>query len=127
MVNLFRRRRWLGAILWAAAILVVSSLPSPTLGPPLFPNCDKLAHFIEYMIFGLALRYWAPGGLAVGAAGLAFAALDEIHQRFIPGREMSFWDFAADAAGLAVGYLLLGRKMRAGAASTGGPGAGEKD
>ena len=40
------------------------------------------------------------------AGWLGFAALDEIHQRFIPGREMSFWDFAADAAGLVAGYLV---------------------
>ena len=111
MANPVRRRKWLGAIVWAAAILVVSSIPSPTLGPSLFPGCDKVAHFIEYLILGLALRYWTGGGAAMGAAALGFAALDEIHQRFIPGREMSFWDFAADAAGLAVGYLAVGRKI----------------
>ena len=124
MANPLRRHRWIGAVVWAVAILMVSSLPSPSLGPTLFPGCDKVAHFIEYLIFGLALRYWARGSLAVGAVALGFAALDEIHQRFIPGREMSFWDFTADAAGLAVGYLMLRRRARAGASTGASTGAG---
>ena len=114
MASSFARRSWLGAVIWAAAILVVSSIPNPSLGPSLFPGCDKIAHFIEYLILGLALRYWVGSNWAMGAAALGFAALDEIHQRFIPGRQMSFWDFAADAAGLAVGYFILGQKIWAG-------------
>jgi VanZ family protein len=36
---------------------------------------------------------------------LVLAALDEAHQKFIPGRTASVWDFAADACGLALGFL----------------------
>lgn len=133
-------------MIWAIAIMTVSSVPSPTIGPPLFPGCDKIAHFIEYFVLGAALRHWARAGTSaasilpnvarapaggsgtrvspavwVWAGWLGFAALDEIHQRFIPGREMSFWDFAADAAGLVAGYLAWrGRARRKTEGSIGG-------
>jgi VanZ family protein len=122
------KRRWLPAVVWTIAILTVSSVPAPTLGPPLFPGCDKIAHFIEYSILGIALRFWAierGGGGRRGTSGwvwervrvrvaflggaLVFAALDEVHQRLIPGRTMDFWDFTADACGLVVGFMVAGR------------------
>jgi VanZ family protein len=123
-----RRRPWLAAVVWAAAILGVSSMPLPPLGPPLFPGCDKVAHFIEYSILGTALRFWAGArasrsadGRAGGgapwpirhlAAGIVFGGLDELHQRFIPGRTMSFWDFTADVCGVLCGYFLWYRVAR---------------
>jgi hypothetical protein len=112
-LKLLERRRWLPALIWAGAILAVSSLPDLDLAGPLFPGCDKVAHFIEYTILGLALRYWA-GGLRVfhPAGGVIFAALDEFHQSYVPGREASLADFAADMGGLAVGFLLTGRLWR---------------
>lgn len=78
-----------------------------------------MAHFIEYSILGMALRFWA-GGRAPRTAwfwlvGVGFGGADEIHQRFIPGRFMSFWDFTADACGLLCGYFLFHR-LRRGAA-----------
>ncbi|MFZ1948257.1 MAG: VanZ family protein [bacterium] len=127
-----RRRPWLAAVVWAAAILGVSSMPVPPLGPPLFPGCDKVLHFIEYSVLGTALRFWSerreagragsrPRGRAGGSAprlsghllaGIAFGAADEIHQRLIPGRTMSFWDFTADACGVLCGYFLVLRAAR---------------
>jgi VanZ family protein len=131
-----QRHRWVPAVVWAVAIMAVSSIPSPSIGPPLFPGCDKIAHFIEYFVLGAALRHWtratasAASGLPSSATASArasatasqvvwawagwigFAALDEIHQRFIPGREMSFWDFAADVGGLVAGYLVWQRARR---------------
>jgi VanZ family protein len=66
-----------------------------------------MLHFIEYSILGAGLRYWSGGArplFLIGGAG--FAALDEFHQRYVPGREASLWDWTADLAGLAVGFLL---------------------
>jgi VanZ family protein len=110
---LLRRRRWLGTVVWGAAILTVSSLPHPDPGFRLFPGCDKILHFIEYSILGVGLRYWS-GGMKplppIGGAG--FAALDEFHQRYVPGRDASLWDWAADLAGVAIGFVVSGLFMR---------------
>jgi len=115
IVRLFRRRRWLPAAVWAAAILTVSSFPDPDPGFTLFPGCDKILHFIEYSILGVGLRYWSGGaGLPSLMGGAGFAAFDEFHQRFVPGREASLWDWVADLAGLLVGSLIFGRFMREG-------------
>jgi len=57
-------------------------------------------------------RHGRPGdarsrlGMWVILGGFAFGAMDEVHQRFIPGREMSLGDFLADAVGFALGYGL---------------------
>jgi VanZ family protein len=108
--NLIGGRRWLPAVVWGIVIMVVSSLPRLDLGPRWFPGCDKVVHFIEYLILGAALRYWSgEGRFAFPAAGAGFAALDEFHQRYIPGRETSLWDFIADICGLIVGFVAAGR------------------
>ncbi len=107
------RRRWLPAVVWASVMLIVSSIPKLGIQQGLFPGFDKLAHLIEYFIFGVTLRYWSQtrrrpylyGGIILGL-------LDELHQAYIPGRESSFWDFAADAAGVTFGYLII-RKWEA--------------
>lgn len=115
IVQLFRRRRWLPAVVWGAAILTVSSLPDPDPGFTLFPGCDKIVHFIEYSILGVGLRYWSGGaGLPLLMGGAGFAAFDEFHQRFVPGREASLWDWVADLAGLVAGSVIFGRFMREG-------------
>jgi VanZ family protein len=116
LAELLRGREWLPAIVWALAILAVSSIPNPNLGGTLFPGCDKVAHFIEYSILGALLGFWASGRAprfagALVAAAILLAALDEVHQRFIPGREMDFWDFSADAAGIVVGFLVSRRYL----------------
>jgi VanZ family protein len=109
------RRRWLPAVIWGAAILVVSSLPRMDLAPRLFPGCDKVLHFIEYSILGMGLRYWSGGGkplFITGGAG--FAALDEFHQKYVPGRHASLLDWVADVSGLVVGFLIYGLFMKKG-------------
>lgn len=96
------------ALLWPCVILAVSSIPGSRLPEPLLPGLDKVAHFVEYGIWGwFLLRSRFPLRRAFSAA-LAFAAFDEIHQAWIPGRFPSFLDFVADAAGLLA--ILLRRR-----------------
>ena len=108
--ELLGRRRWLPSVVWGIAILAVSSLPDLDIGVPWFPGCDKIMHFIEYSILGVGLRYWSGGRRPLFLAGGAgFAALDEFHQAYIPGRQASVLDWLADLIGVAVGFLAAGR------------------
>ncbi len=79
----------------------------------------KSAHFIEYALLGVLL-YGAIGsisqekkksglrsqtviGLLIGAG---YAATDELHQLFVPGRSGQFSDVVLDSFGVAFGILL---------------------
>ncbi len=63
----------------------------------------KVAHFTEYAILAL-LWTWnlgvSPARLLLAwAASTVYAASDEWHQAFVPGRGPSPWDVAIDSAG----------------------------
>lgn len=75
--------------------------------PPLFPHQDKVMHLAEYTPFGwLSLKAFMPattfGFLVSVGFSLAYAASDEVHQSFVPGRETSVMDWVADAAGILI-------------------------
>jgi VanZ family protein len=62
------------------------------------PHWDKLAHIIVYGLI-TALLLLATGGrraTLVVVAVIALGALDEIHQRSLPGRSADVLDFLAD-------------------------------
>ncbi len=46
--------------------------------------------------------YWLPALIAV-----AYGAIDEWHQSFVPGRDASVHDWLADVAGVILGILLI--------------------
>ncbi len=86
-------------------------------------------HPLEYMTLGfLACMAWHPLlkrspiltlFFSVMLSGILFAISDEVHQHFIPGREMDLVDLCLDALGLLAGFgafLLLEwiRRMSAG-------------
>jgi VanZ family protein len=89
--------------------------PQPDIG---FEWQDKILHAIAYFIFGAALGLMASAVVRrrwqymfVLIAGALFAASDEWHQSFIPGRCMSAGDWIADVAGLILSLLIL-KKIR---------------
>jgi len=113
------------AFVYALAVIAVSSLPTSRLPDLGGHEIDKLLHFVQYAVLGyLVSRGWGPGRPAgnrrIGSwlpavILLAFAALDESHQRWIPGRSVEFWDWVADSAGVMVSYSLgvrANRRMR---------------
>lgn len=111
-------RRTLGSLALAFQCALLFYLSSRTTGgPSLFPNSDKLLHFLAYA--ALALFAWisftasgATKGKVKRAAlwAFLFAVLygisDEFHQSFVPGREVSIADWLADSAGAAFTTLL---------------------
>ncbi len=75
-------------------------------------------HMAEYTPFGwLSLKTFMPA-TAIGFAtsilfSLAYAASDEMHQSFVPGREESIWDWTADAIGVLIsGYMYYIYKFK---------------
>ena len=115
-------RRWLPPLIWAGVILLGTSLPQDAV-PVQTSNIDKPLHFTIYSIFAFLLTRQiavdTSGGHALVGAVLiaaAFAAADEWHQAFIPGRFPEFADWLADVAGAIIGavvYVLLSRRRGA--------------
>lgn len=129
--------RWLPAILWMTMIFLFSNQPgggSGALSKLIMGYLAKIgidfihwfgadhavwilrkcAHFTEYMLLFFLLhfalttdwdwkkaRWWAWAGVAV------YAASDEFHQLFIPGRVGDIVDVCIDSSGGLTGLLLL--------------------
>jgi VanZ family protein len=98
---------WLPVVAWAAVIFAFSSVPHLGTGLGTWDTVlRKGAHVTEYAVLG-ALLYRALAREAVAlAAGIAYAATDELHQHFVRGRHASPVDVAIDAVGVAVGMLV---------------------
>jgi len=109
---------WLPVLLWMALIFIVSSRSNL----PSHPNktvdftLRKAGHLVEYGV--LAFLLWraiskergAPAPLSFGGAfafSLLYAASDEFHQTFVPGRDGTLLDLGFDALGalLALGLI----------------------
>jgi len=112
MAVIFRR-----GFLILVSFLVVYLSHQPSLKPPLelFPHQDKLFHMIEFGGLGLALVLnrdifgtERPRTFML-VSGAIWAVLDELHQSFVPGRDSSLQDVAADAAGLVIAVLIFFR------------------
>ncbi len=101
---------YLPALLWAAFIFILSSIPRLTPPPVGFRVSDKIYHFIEFAVFGglliraLGYRCGSAGKAAVIRwtilLGVLWAALDEFHQLFVTGRDAGLPDVLADALGV---------------------------
>jgi len=109
-----RRRIYLTLlILWVAFTFLLTSIPNPQFEVPL-PYSDKIAHFGFYGVMGFLCALWRrESGSSIRGAALAalvfvafVGAVDEIHQYWIPGRSMDFFDWIADAAGGGTGALF---------------------
>jgi VanZ family protein len=105
-------RRWLPPLIWAGVILLGTSLPQDVV-PVQTSNIDKFLHFTIYTVFAFLLTRQISEDTTRGRAvfgavmiAAAFAAADEWHQRFIPGRFPEFADWLADVAGAVIGALL---------------------
>jgi len=102
----------------------MSSIPGDELPEMPFLSFDKIVHAAEFGLFGMllyrAFRFptmIARPYLLALAVGIPYAALDELHQRFVPGRYCSLGDFVMDVAGLILFAGISARLHRDGGAS----------
>jgi VanZ family protein len=123
-------------VLFAALIIFVSTMSSvspPSLG---VTWTDKIYHFGEYFVYGLLIFHAFPNVhkspkrkslyALLFLFGLAYGAIDERVQYYIPNRDSSPYDWMADAIGyVAAGIVFLlardwwGRRERARSISAG--------
>jgi VanZ family protein len=98
---------WLPVLVWAAVIFTFSSIPSLSSGLGVWDTVlRKCAHVTEYAVLGALLYRAFEREAPALAAGIAYAATDEVHQHFVRGRHASPVDVGIDAVGVAVGMLL---------------------
>jgi VanZ family protein len=115
---------WLPAVLWAAVIFGLSSIPGTRLPTVDLPQADKLAHLAVYSALGAlvlrgVLRHPQHGGpgpralrlrtqivIAILATTL-YGVSDEIHQLWTPNRTADWHDVVADALGAVLGALAF--------------------
>jgi len=120
---------------YAGLIFLVSSFQIPPLPASPAISADKIAHFFEYAILGYFLyRACADSGGWLRArapvisvlVAVIYAFSDEWHQLFVPGRQMSEWDFLFDSLGGIAVVLAMTRfrPVKAGPADASATGSG---
>ncbi|MDZ4787381.1 MAG: VanZ family protein [Blastochloris sp.] len=103
----YQKIKWfLPAIIWAALILVASSIPGQDLPKQEIPHLDKLVHLGLYGILGflIGLRR-IPFYYSLLLAAL-FGLCDELYQLQTPGRSMDPMDWLCDILGAALGIYI---------------------
>ena len=103
------------ALGWAGVLYYLSAQPG-TDTPQLFMHQDKIMHFVAFGLLGFLImgairargdthRNWQVWiiVLLVGLYGIT----DEIHQSFVPGRDASIYDVAADMTGGVLGAWAM--------------------
>ncbi len=95
------------AVFWMAVIFCLSSIPDLP-SPSIFIAQDKCAHVLVFGFLGfLFSRSFRPRDegppftrvLLITLMVAAYGGFDEWHQMFVPGREASLGDLAADTVG----------------------------
>jgi VanZ family protein len=115
--------RWLAVIGWMGIIFALSANPPLATGfKPVYDfSLKKLAHIAEYAIL-TALLFWAlrlhvarraQAVLIAALIAILYAASDEWHQTFVPGREGTLRDVGIDAVGICSVARWLRRKWTA--------------
>lgn len=78
---------------------------------------DKVQHFSAFFLLGTLLCYvttserWLKRFITIGCVGMLYAGIDELTQRWIPGRYPDVLDFVADSLGLwsAIGCYIIAK------------------
>ncbi|HJZ47588.1 MAG TPA: VanZ family protein [Roseiflexaceae bacterium] len=108
-----RLARWLAIAGWMALIFFLSSQPQlPSAPDPLADLIFKKgAHFTAYAVLVMLFRRALPPGRWAVALSwvltVLYAASDEWHQSFVPGRHPQLTDVLIDASGAVAGLLIF--------------------
>jgi VanZ family protein len=98
---------WLPVAAWAALIFALSSIPGLSTGLGTWDVVlRKAAHITEYAILGALLMRALDRPAVAATLAIAYAATDELHQHFVPGRAGTMVDVAVDAVGVVLGVVL---------------------
>lgn len=116
-----KRVYWLAILIaYGLIIFYLSSLvyiPMPTTASS-FTHSDKLYHGVVFFIFGyFIMKVCSPTTikqfLCVLLFSLMYAASDEIHQSFVPGRSCNLSDWIINSAGiLMLGIIYYGQRFK---------------
>jgi VanZ family protein len=116
--------RWGPALLWMLIIFIFSSQPKGTLLVPDLGLWDfvvkKSTHFAEYALLAAFMLRGLRGDSPLRPAHLIwalvltvlYAASDEYHQTFVPGREGRLLDVGIDGLGATISLVLQWRFPR---------------
>lgn len=100
---------WAPVVAWCAVIFAFSATPYLESGLAYDLPLRKAAHMAEYAIlFALARR--AMGDAKGFAFSLLYAASDEWHQSFVPGRHGAWTDVLIDGAGALLALTFARRR-----------------
>lgn len=113
-MNMSKQNYRLLLLLYAAGILILSTMPGSSLPRTVFPDWDKFVHLAEYLIFGFlavkSMKRITPISIFfIIVGGVVFAGLDETWQSFRPGRDASTTDMVADGIGFIIGSMIASK------------------
>lgn len=108
---------WLPAILWMVLIFLLSSRPSVHASAIDWQDffIKKTGHFVEYFILNALLIFGFKNTTALKSPQLIlaafilaviYAASDELHQTFVPGREGRPRDVVIDTLGISASAYI---------------------
>lgn len=107
---------WIPVIFCGIIIFLISAVPASRM-PNLFRYQNVVGHLFEYTLFGFlwvrAFKEYYPRQnftrrlIWIFIYVLIYAALDELHQLFVPGRVASWNDIGIDMIGILLANLIV--------------------
>ncbi len=106
------------ALIWAAIIFYVSSLPAHKLPKFALLISDKVIHAAIFLVLGLLVYHALEPRVKVNIFGwrrllfamvvvVVYGFIDEFHQSFVPGRKIDIMDATADAIGGVIAGAII--------------------
>ena len=102
--------KWLPVFLWACVIFALSSIQQITVTEFFIWDfaAKKVAHLTEYaVLYALFLRATEKNWVLSFVLTMIYAASDEIHQSYVPGRTAAVYDLAFDFSGASISAYII--------------------